>query len=107
MNIQLVDDALADIALNPENHDQGNWVCGSKMCLAGFIAVRAGWEIVQRPGTTYYYAVKDGVRARIYNAAEWEAGLTMEQADYLFLDSHLDDYKELVVRWNKMCGREL
>jgi len=103
MNIDLIEDSLADAALHPERHDQRTWFCGSTMCLAAFIAQRAGWVLhAARIGPTSAWAEKDGTRISICEAARLEARLTREQAHFLFVDSASDGLKELQARWEHM-----
>lgn len=102
MDTQIVDDALADIALSPETHNQGSWAT----CLAAFIVRRAGYEVVDT-GLNEAVAIKNGIREGVGYAAMALADLTMEQALTLFSDSYRDSYKELVARWSVMTEREL
>jgi hypothetical protein len=43
MRKQLVREALNDIWLNPKSWEQRAWHCGTASCLAGHIALVAGW----------------------------------------------------------------
>lgn len=101
MNVDLIEDALADAALEPAKHDQRTYFartsCGTTRCLAGFIAERAGW-VLWLDGDIAC-ATRDGVTLHIAAAARDAAGLTYSQADFLFNASNMDSLKQLQARW--------
>jgi hypothetical protein len=103
MNEQIVEDALADIAMNPDGHNQRQYACGTTMCLAGFIAVRAGYTIDYRAGLA---VSPDGEPESIFWVASEAAGMTEPEAAQMFISSAMDDYKQLVTRWNRLKGTE-
>ena len=49
LNVAVVDDAVAEILVNPDGHNQEYWAyrsdCGTTMCLAGHIVTQAGYQI--------------------------------------------------------------
>lgn len=105
MNVDLIEDALADAALEPARHNQRTYfsastLCGTTRCLAGFIAERAGWVLWLDRDTPY--ATRDGVTLTISDAAMDEAELTYHEADFLFDASNLDNLKQLQARWEYM-----
>ena len=122
MNEQIVDDAFADIAINPEQHDQRTFGeyhglngCDSVYCLAGFISARAGYKFVLHydhdSGCTYQRWVR--TRENLpnfhdaYHIARVAAGMSFDEANEMFINSAHDDFKELVTRWNRLTGREI
>lgn len=116
MNEQIVDDALADIALHPEIHNQRTFGhitdCGTTYCLAGFIAVRAGYQLVSLghdPHDNRWLPVHKGLPR--YNTcaeiAQVAAEMNEDEACEMFINSYFDDLKELTARWNRLTGREV
>lgn len=59
VNVPLLRKALEHIDAHPEEHDQGVWArrtpCGTAYCLAGHVAVLAGYEIDWSPAADCGY----------------------------------------------------
>jgi hypothetical protein len=132
MHEQIVDDALADIALHPEHHSQREYFgtgphyyppgdvisplgeCHTTMCLAGFIALRAGCTFVHVARGHVECRLPAGFPApsrkvkylSIQEAAQIAADLTWEESAEMFEFSDRDDYKQLTARWNRLTERE-
>ena len=71
---------------HPEEHDQGVWICGTRACLAGHIALQAGAH--GGPGTLRsdvgYITMVDGELVSVKEFAQQRAGLTRAEAQHLF-----------------------
>lgn len=56
INLEPLDDAIGFIEANPRLHKQATWLaledCGTVGCLAGWIAMRNGWQPVGRTGSS-------------------------------------------------------
>lgn len=92
-NVAVVDNAIAEILTNPEEHDQEYWghrsACGTKMCLAGHIVTQAGWKLLfpkPIPGivNTTSRCSRDGCIEDIEAQACREAELDAYEAERLF-----------------------
>ncbi len=104
-----LDEAIADIEINPEWWDQEVWFrrtrgCGTVACLAGNVAMRSGWwpagwvksEYDTNVETTCAVAKTNGELRQVAVVAQDLLGLTDEQAASLFhLNNTLRDLKRI------------
>ena len=100
MNLEKLDEAIAYIEAHPEQHDQGSWFarspCGTVACLAGTVALQAGWSPAwpKRHSAFAYTAEKNGARRTVRSVAREILGATREQESTLFFRAGtLDDIK--------------
>lgn len=79
-----------DKAKNSAEYDQLTWRCGTKMCLAGFIAFEGGWK--WRSSSLSPFMEKEGFHSlEVGYAARLAADLDGFQASYLFSEERMPD----------------
>jgi hypothetical protein len=104
VNVELIEKGFKLAKAHPEQHSQESWVaetpCGTRMCLAGWIAVADGWNV-----SSDGFAWKpDKVTKFVAFVAEQAAELSENQATELFVMSADDDMPALEQRWARMKG---
>lgn len=93
--------AMVHITRNPEEHDQGLWICGTVACLAGRIALQAGATegVGVLRSDIGYIATFEGENQPVKDIARRIAGLTTTEAQHLFSpDIGLDELCHDTVR---------
>lgn len=124
VNLELLNDTLKVIKLNPELHGQSTWVskaehttCGTTMCFAGHAAVLAGaeipdpkkhtiddWFVAKDENNSYlnmsqvYYANDAVPNQHVQDFATKALGISSEERDYLFEADRTMDEIELAVQ---------
>lgn len=100
MSIADLRSALDYIKDNPREHDQTIWICGTAACLAGHIALRAGWR--PRPlhleDDSSAYVAKDGHWGLIADVACGIVGIREEEGAVLWRPSRSIEALEMYVQ---------
>jgi hypothetical protein len=99
MNIDRLDEAIAYIEAHPERHNQRSWFrrrpCGTTACLAGTVAMLAGWTPIWRDHAASFVMKDDKAGYVAHVACELlDVGSDSDERFYLFMDADdLDDIK--------------
>lgn len=104
--LERLDSALAAIEAEPRRWRQRQWFtrtsCGTTCCLAGMVAVQAGWEPTDwdlnfygdGSGDVTYQVGQAGVERHVRSVAQELLGITDREADFLFFgDNDLAELK--------------
>jgi hypothetical protein len=102
LNVDLLDRTLAHIEANPQEWDQRDWRCGTRMCFAGHAALLSGGVFPfsaddrgyvgdddHAPPKQYAVQLPDGSMQHVEDCAIGALGLTADEADHLFDDTYL------------------
>jgi hypothetical protein len=85
VNIELLDKALARIDANPDTWRQASWHCGTAACLAGHVALAAGYQWASDDAIEVFVTSPDGaITDEVASVAEDLLGLDSKSAFELF-----------------------
>ncbi len=88
INFERLDAAITHAVENPDEFDMGSWfersTCGTTACLAGTVAVQAGWTPVFGEWLQAEDVVRDGVRHPVWDVARELLGFSEDDADRFF-----------------------
>lgn len=101
-NLDLLDAVMDHIDRHPEEWRQKSWFCGTAACFAGHAVLMDGWEVVHVFGDIE----KDGKLDMVGRVAQRLLGLTVEQADRLFMSINTLDDLHLMVKQLHGAPRE-
>lgn len=93
MDLAKLDAAIAYIEAHPTEHDQSSyfarWDCRTTACIAGTVAVLAGWSPVWHDDAAEFAdrVARAGETGWVFDVARDELGLTDKQAGALFCDA--------------------
>lgn len=123
IDFEVLDAAISYATAHPDELDMNFWFrrdsCGTTACLAGTIAVQAGYrpvwpgcETVWHDGTTFYIAthvqLPDGPKDAVWNVAGWLLGLDPDVdgvlLDELFTVAGIDDVIQIRNRLARRAG---
>lgn len=100
-NLEKLDEAIAYIEAHPEEHSQGSWFyrgsCGTTACLAGTVALQAGYvPDWSRDYVSAQFVIKGAERRYTPLVAAEILGLEADDADALFLGANdLEEIKAI------------
>lgn len=111
VDFERLDAAITYAVEHPEQIDMGAWFerssCGTTACLAGTVALQAGWspifvDVIGDVDVTDGDVVKDGERRYVKHVAAEILGLDPSQTDDLFI--HAGDVKFVIEYRNKFAA---